>query len=225
MRAVGRPGGPSEGRRGSRFELEEGGRYLGIPQTPGQPAPQPVTINPVSTKSRAKQLALIHKTVFGRSLEESKRLRLVREFRCRVDARLAARPFVAGMPRFIERRAHELPLFVVSGVPELTLRAEIVRRGPGHLFHGIKGAPRTKPLLLREILAEYGWAPPELAYVGDSRYDHRVAVETGLAFIGRVPARRPNPFPADATAVVRDMDELDRRWPCIVARLGAAANG
>ena len=38
----------SEGRRGSTIDLEEGGRYLGIPQNPGHAPHQPVTINPVS---------------------------------------------------------------------------------------------------------------------------------------------------------------------------------
>ena len=38
----------TEGRRGSRIDPAEGGRYLGISQNPGQPAHQPVTINPVS---------------------------------------------------------------------------------------------------------------------------------------------------------------------------------
>src|SRR5713101_7229386 len=32
VRAVGRPGGKTEGRRGSRIDPEEGGRYLGITQ-------------------------------------------------------------------------------------------------------------------------------------------------------------------------------------------------
>jgi hypothetical protein len=53
---VGRPGGQSEGRRGARSAVEEGGRYLGIPQKPGQPAPPSVTINPVSTKSGAEHM-------------------------------------------------------------------------------------------------------------------------------------------------------------------------
>jgi hypothetical protein len=43
-----------EGRRGSTIDSDEGGRYLGIPQNPGHPADRPpVTINSVSTKSRA----------------------------------------------------------------------------------------------------------------------------------------------------------------------------
>jgi hypothetical protein len=53
VRAVGRPDGETEDRRGSRIGREEGGRYLGIPQNPGQPAHQPVIINPVSTKPGA----------------------------------------------------------------------------------------------------------------------------------------------------------------------------
>lgn len=56
MRAIGRPGGGIEGRRGSRIDPERGGRYLGIPQNPAQPARQPVTINPVSIKPGAVQM-------------------------------------------------------------------------------------------------------------------------------------------------------------------------
>ena len=47
-----------EGRRGSTIDSEKGGCYLGIPQNPGHPTEHPsVTINPVSTKSRAVQAA------------------------------------------------------------------------------------------------------------------------------------------------------------------------
>ena len=43
----------TEGRRGSRIDLQEGGCYFGIPQNPGHAVHEPVTINPVSTKSGA----------------------------------------------------------------------------------------------------------------------------------------------------------------------------
>ena len=46
-------GDESEGRTGSRIDLEGGDRYLGIPQNPAHAPHQPVTINPVSTKSGA----------------------------------------------------------------------------------------------------------------------------------------------------------------------------
>jgi len=50
-----RCGDESKARRGARIDLEEGGRYLGIPQHPSHAAHEPVTINPVSTKSGAVQ--------------------------------------------------------------------------------------------------------------------------------------------------------------------------
>jgi len=50
-----RRGDESESRRGSRIDLEEGGRYLGIPSNPSHAVHEPVTINPVSTKSGAVQ--------------------------------------------------------------------------------------------------------------------------------------------------------------------------
>jgi hypothetical protein len=57
MSAFPRRGEESEGRRGSRIDLEEGGRYLAIPQNRGHAAHEPLTINPVSTKSGAVQAA------------------------------------------------------------------------------------------------------------------------------------------------------------------------
>jgi hypothetical protein len=46
----------SAGRRGSRIDSEEGGRYLGIPQNHGQPAHPSITIKPVSSESGAVHL-------------------------------------------------------------------------------------------------------------------------------------------------------------------------
>jgi len=48
-----RRGVEHQGRRGSRIDLQEGGCYLGIPQNPDHAVHEPVTINPVSTKSGA----------------------------------------------------------------------------------------------------------------------------------------------------------------------------
>jgi 6-phosphogluconolactonase (cycloisomerase 2 family) len=60
----------SEGRRGSRIDLEEGGRYLGIPQIGFADTLSSVTINPVSTNSGAVHLSqdvrLEGQTPYGR---------------------------------------------------------------------------------------------------------------------------------------------------------------
>ena len=53
MSEFGRRADWSEGRRGSRIDLEEGGRYLGIPQIGFADTLSLVTINPVSTNSGA----------------------------------------------------------------------------------------------------------------------------------------------------------------------------
>ena len=55
MSEFGRRADWSEGRRGSRIDLEEGGRYLGIPQIGFADTLSLVTINPVSTNSGAVQ--------------------------------------------------------------------------------------------------------------------------------------------------------------------------
>lgn len=53
MSEFGRRAAWSEGRRGSRIDLEQGGRYLDIPQIGFAGTLSPVTINPVSTDSGA----------------------------------------------------------------------------------------------------------------------------------------------------------------------------
>jgi len=53
MNGVPRRRDETEGRRASRIDFQEGGRYLGIPPNPGHAAHEPATINTVSTKSGA----------------------------------------------------------------------------------------------------------------------------------------------------------------------------
>jgi hypothetical protein len=63
-----RRGVEPEGRRGSRIDLQKGGCYLGLPQNPGHAVHEPVTINPVSTKSGAVHIRFPH---FRASIKEN----------------------------------------------------------------------------------------------------------------------------------------------------------
>jgi len=173
----------------------------------------------------AVQLGRVYDEILGRPLSDADGDRLDREFRRRVDEGIAQCPFVPGMPAFLERRAPEHELFVVSGVPEEDLRAQVRDRGLTHLFRDVRGAPVAKPAHLAELLAARDWARHEVVFVGDARYDWQAAAENGVAFIGRVPPGRPNPFPDGVVALVADMLELEARWPAILTRLAGHGPG
>src|SRR5262249_33884238 len=60
-----------EGRRGSRIDSEEGGRYLGIPPQHSQRTHRSVTINPVSSESGAVQTGPASRVASGTGLTDS----------------------------------------------------------------------------------------------------------------------------------------------------------
>jgi phosphoglycolate phosphatase len=171
------------------------------------------------------QFTLVHRDILRRALPPAELAALDREFRRRVDADLARCPLVRGTAELLARRAGELPLFVVSGVPEDDLRRQVTRRGLDRFFRSVTGAPRPKPDLLRAIVAAHGWAPGEVVFVGDGPYDEGAAAEAGVGFVGRVPAGRPSPFHDGALAIVADLAELDARWLEIAGGLQARRGG
>lgn len=128
--------------------------------------------------------------------------------------------FVPGAKEFIERRAAQYPLFVVSNTPETELQSLMASRGLTQKFRHLYGWPRTKHASLASILAELGAAPPELLMIGDSAQDYVAAAELNLPFVGRVPAGHIAPFPGPVLATVADLTELESRWPMIVDALG-----
>src|SRR5206468_3971773 len=108
------------------------------------------------------------------------------------------------------------PLFVVSGTPEDELRDIVRARGLAPRFRGVYGAPRGKTTLLQAVADEIGAAPAELVFVGDSAHDQAAALEAGASFVGRSAFSDEGAF-GDAIMCVRNLAELERRWPEILA--------
>jgi len=128
-------------------------------------------------------------------------------------------PFVPGAERFLEKYSQTHLLFVVSGTPEPELVQIVKKRGLGRFFRGVYGSPRSKAEIVRQIVAEHGLHSSEVIFVGDALADYRAAKESGVAFIARVAANAPNPFPADLVHdPIQDLLELDRRWPNLIEK-------
>lgn len=123
-----------------------------------------------------------------------------------VDRVIASDP-IPGSMEFLEDHRTGPAMYVVSGTPEDELRPIVQARGLTDYFNGVFGSPRTKDAIVREVLAERGFAPGECVFIGDAPTDHRAAAETGLHFIGRVGPGRDNLFPS-GTVIIEDLWEL-----------------
>lgn len=136
--------------------------------------------------SRFEKFAWISEHLLGRPLAAAEREALGRRFAELVRDRVLAAPFVPGAEEALTTlAARGLPLVIASGTPEDELRWIVARRGLAGLFRGVHGAPRGKPEILREVLAELALAPGEVLFVGDGTTDHDAARATGVAFLAR----------------------------------------
>lgn len=75
-------------------------------------------------------------------------------------------------------------------------------------FTEVRGSPLLKPAIIEELLARHAIDRARSVMVGDAPTDYHAALETGIAFIGRVPPGRPSPFP-EGTRVVPDLSSVE----------------
>lgn len=135
--------------------------------------------------SRVEKFRYFHEHFLKRPLTEAEEKRLAAEFGARVEALVAASPWVAGAEDFLRGHHATLPLFVASGTPEAELHRILRQRRMAHYFRGAFGSPAKKGEILSRILAEGGYAPERVLMVGDSRTDWEGARQAGTLFLGR----------------------------------------
>lgn len=157
--------------------------------------------------SRRKKIRHCHRALLGITLDDAELDALCRTFSGLVEDAVVEAPLVTGAGAFLDAHHRRLPLFVVSGTPEVELHRIVARRDLGRYFAGVYGSPREKPMILNGILDELRLAPANTLFVGDARTDHDAAAICGIPFVGRVSDPATNPFPSQ-TRIIRDLDGL-----------------
>lgn len=170
--------------------------------------------------SRYEKFRMIYRNILREPLAESEAKRLGQEFSAFVGCDIYTCPFVPGAREFLEEQSRRLPIFIVSGTPEDELKEIVAQRNLGQYCRGVYGSPRTKDLLLRQVLSDNSWRPQEVVFVGDAMTDYQAAGEVGVSFVGRVAAGESSPFPDSVQWVVPDLKRLTDQWDTIVMHLG-----
>jgi phosphoglycolate phosphatase-like HAD superfamily hydrolase len=173
--------------------------------------------------SRFEKFKIIYRDILHKPLTVSEIERLDQEFSVLVAREIFTCPFVTGALEFLEEQSRRLPIFVVSGTPEGELRDIVVQRDLDRYCHGVYGSPRTKDVLLRQVIAENHWQPSEVVFVGDSLTDYEAASRVDVHFIARVADGQASPFPDSVRWVVPDLQNLADRWTSVLAHFHASA--
>lgn len=95
-------------------------------------------------------------------------------------------PFVPGAAETLAALPGRLPAFVASGTPQAELDFIVNQRDLRGSFQEVWGTPCTKPEILRDIVARYGWQPDEVLMVGDGLSDYQAAQAVGTRFLARL---------------------------------------
>jgi len=158
---------------------------------------------------RFEKFQTIYRDILNRPLTDQKFQSLCQQFAEYVTEDVVAAPWVEGAEQFLSAHCERCPLFVVSGTPEEELSEIVRRRGMQRFFREVLGAPKTKEVLLQEVLRHHRLSPSDLVFVGDSETDWTAARKVEIPFVWRQASHDIPLLPGFSGPAVQSLAELD----------------
>jgi phosphoglycolate phosphatase-like HAD superfamily hydrolase len=159
--------------------------------------------------SRFVKLRTIYDKILKKPLSEDKFKSLSEQFSSIVVDKVVAAPWVSGAKNFLIRNQSRYIFFIISGTPEDELKGIVHRRKMDHFFDSVRGAPKDKVSLLKEVMIEYHLKPEEILFVGDAETDWCAARETGVPFILRCTSNKESSISYYTGPRLSSLNELD----------------
>ena len=159
--------------------------------------------------SRFVKIRTIYDKILKKPLSEDKFKLLSEQFSNIVVDKVVAAPWVPGAKDFLLRNQNQYFFFIISGTPEDELREIVRRRGMSHFFNSVRGAPKDKVSLLKEVMIEYHLKPEEIVFIGDAETDWCAARETKVPFILRCAANKESSILDYTGPRLSSLNELD----------------
>nr|WP_320013218.1 HAD-IA family hydrolase [uncultured Desulfobulbus sp.] len=136
----------------------------------------------------------------GRPISDAHLTLECEKFADMVREAVIASPLIPGALETLKSlKEQAIPCFVVSGTPHEEMNAIVEAKGLKEYFVEVHGSPRTKPVVVADILQRFTLFPSSCLFVGDALADYQAAQKHGLNFLGIVPAGKPSLFPAQTT--------------------------
>lgn len=148
---------------------------------------------------RSLRFTACHERFLDRTPPDREVEQLGAQFGAMVEAQVIAADWVPGAREFLEQKAGQVPLFLVSATPQAELDRIVEARGMDAFFADILGSPPAKMALVHDLLSAHWFDRARVVMVGDGRADLEAAHAAGVRFVGRVRPGDADPFPPDVT--------------------------
>lgn len=146
---------------------------------------------------RRQKFEYFEREVFGRPGDEVTVENLCDRFAEIIDEGMLNCAFIPGAEALLARLENEIPMHVVSGMPEDDLRLVIERRGLSRYFRTVSGSPKSKYAEFRNVMRLESAEAAECLAVGDSPTEFHAARKIGIPFLAIVAPDVVDLFPAD----------------------------
>ena len=160
--------------------------------------------------SRFVKFRAIYQEILSRPLSEGEFQLLCDRFSQLVVDEVVVAPWVEGAHEFLIRYENQYKFFVISGTPEDELQEIIRRRNMGALFDSVRGSPKDKVMLIREVMTQFNLKPEEMVFVGDAETDWCAAQKIGVPFLWRCASDEATPLSGYIGPRLSSLNELEK---------------
>ena len=134
--------------------------------------------------SRVEKIQYAHDNIIEESSSEAEIEKHAQKYSELVFEKVVRVRWVPGAEAFVKQHFQHIPLFIISGTPEVELVEVVKRRNMAHYFREVLGAPIKKPEHIRSLVDRYQLEIGNCFFIGDALTDYHAARETGMPFIG-----------------------------------------
>ena len=143
--------------------------------------------------SRFEKIKFFYRDILHRPLSEKLFQKLCAEYSGLVVNEVSLSPWVDGARDFLVRNKKKYIFIIVSGTPENEMKDIVLRRSMSRFFNSVRGSPKSKLIVLREVMSEYNLEPDEIVFVGDAETDWLAAKDSGIPFLWRCASNKMEP--------------------------------
>jgi phosphoglycolate phosphatase-like HAD superfamily hydrolase len=155
--------------------------------------------------SRHEKFRYFHKEFLGISLTDEEVIKMSDDFSSIVLQRIINSPYLPGVMEFIQRKSFNSMLFICTGTPETEIKIILEAKKINKYFKSVYGSPKTKTVIIQEIMKSYNLLNTQLEFYGDATTDYNAALENDIKFIGVL--SKTTEFP-DGTIVINDFTSI-----------------
>lgn len=134
--------------------------------------------------SRYEKFKHYYSFLFDRSLENKELEQLARRFSNAVLDKVVESDYLPGALKTIDKTSRLGKNIICTGTPQTEMKIILNRLEIENFFVDVYGSPKSKSVILSEVLSQYDIPRSEMIYFGDSITDKEAAIKHNIDFVG-----------------------------------------